>query len=676
MKKMKVGKVVFKNSFTVSELSGRVAGMGIERTTANILVKVTKCTTALKDDDDSFENNAADEDIDRNAGAVKIVKEQMSVVMSCPTITLASVDPYIVYECEDTEVMPSHPSHLILKSLRRPQKASRSFAVLCKQIEKLFKMQTIAVEKKNKITIGSFADLEHLGTVQLIALGHSIMRWSFLPDEAYVLWPMMQFRDLECMGPYLSLKSGKSDQSQASLLYTINTNIFSSPICSAKVKTPHETRWLAYRANLVGSWKWTSMTADASIEWGACGNPWIDVGGGNAMSATLRDSIERSIDACVKLGAVAFIGTPRDFYEFMTERMAQDIGRLVYIVADASEGYYPSFSKDLPIVTMAKATGMIKNADSDFLQQIKDAVGVVLLDMHAMDNGDVRDLLLFFSVAKTSGVLRRLFMVFLCGSYVAPGSMCLLHHLYSLHSPKRTIFFSSTLYDTILASSDDIVALRGKRNLDVLLHVYASYGRMQGMIRKLEADKWNENTDNQVPRLPLILFGSGTSDDVIASLYPADAFLAMKPGCLVYRRRDGAVMQLRFIGLRAYGYVQPLSAFSPEADVNLAHMVRYSTGDSEGVVGYMDDIVDPLRPFRVGSRFVKPFSHVIFINPSEYISSVDISMLQFICYKKLFIMTLGTTACSDEHAKLVDLLSLCVGSDSNNNNDNGRLKPL
>jgi hypothetical protein len=122
--------------------------------------------------------------------------------------------------------------------------------------------------------------------------------------------------------------------------------------------------------------------------------------------------------------------------------------------------------------------------------------------------------------------------------------------------------------------------------------------------------------------------------------------------------------------LQAYLYEQPLSVYSPERDISLAHMVVYTASDDAKPSVLADNIVEPAQPFRVGSRFVQPFSHVIFINPSEYISSVDISILQSIAIYKLAIMTLGTKSYSNDNAKLCELLSLCVGDANNNNNNN------
>jgi len=674
---MQVGKVVYKINFTVRELSGGGGqGMGIERTTATIAVNVTKCTTVLSDDDDdSFENNAADEDIDNGAGAMKVVREKSVVDMECSVNDLATVDPMIIYECHDSERMPERFSDLLVRTLRRqPSATCRSFAVLCKQINELFKVQTVAVGKKSGTAIKSFDDLVHLGTVQLIAIGNIIVRWSFLPEAAYAFWPRVKMCDLEHTGPYPLLPNRLTrTKTLEMVLFAMNSDIFGNPVHSARVFGLHEQRWLVYRESLLKRWEWTAENTDASVDWRYNDNPWVDLGDGRAMSEMLHTTMNELITACDNLAAVSFIGTPRDFYEFVHDNLEGEADRMVYIVADASDEYYPPFRDDLATVTLTMVANAPKEPDSAFVRRVCESAGIVLLDMHAMDNGKVRDLLLLINGWKNERNLPPRFRVFMCGLYVTAGSMSVIHHLYSLHNPRRTISVQDKLYTQIAgessSNSNNNKIMSCGHSVRVCLQIYDSRAVLDGVVRKIESDVQQTRATNQQVLLPLVLFSSASLDSDIEAFYPANDFLALRPGFLAFRRRDGAVVSLLSVGLQVYDYVQPLSSFFPDKDKNLAHMARYSIKGGDRPMGLMEDEIEPLRPFRVGSRFMQPFSHIIFINPSEFISPVDISILQSVSCGKLVILTLGTKPTTVEHANLKELLSLTVIKDSNDDDD-------
>jgi len=537
----------------------------------------------------------------------------------------------------------------------------------------LFHASTVAIGSRPKTHITSFDDLLNLGTVQLIAMGHAIVRWSFLPEESYAFWPKVALRDLEYMGPFPRLPLSGIDRRKkmAAILHGINTTIFGSPLYSARVDSPHEKHWLNYRSDLLRSWKWTAENADTELDWGVCcNNPWIDIGSGKSMSGLLHDCTEQSLVACVKLGAVAFIGTPRDFREFTRDNLSHEANRMIYILANVSIEHFPPFRNDYPNVTLSKAIEMLRDPESDFLQRIKDSAGVAFLDMHAMDNGEVHGILALLATTKAEGSLRRWFKVFLCGLLVTPGSLCLIHHLYSLHNPPRVISKPTTLYEKLITSNSDTLVIKAADTLHVMLNVFKSREIFNGVVQQLEIDRLATNAPGNNSMSPLILFSSASSNEDIESLFPAANFRAVEYGCLLYRRRGGEMVQIRSLMLQAYLYEQPLSVYSPERDISLAHMVVYTASDDAKPSVLADNIVEPAQPFRVGSRFVQPFSHVIFINPSEYISSVDISILQSIAIYKLAIMTLGTKSYSNDNAKLCELLSLCVGDANNNNNNN------
>jgi hypothetical protein len=133
--------------------------------------------------------------------------------------------------------------------------------------------------------------------------------------------------------------------------------------------------------------------------------------------------------------------------------------------------------------------------------------------MHAMDNGEVHGILALLATTKAEGSLRRWFKVFLCGLLVTPGSLCLIHHLYSLHNPPRVISKPTTLYEKLITSNSDTLVIKAADTLHVMLNVFKSREIFNGVVQQLEIDRLATNAPGNNSMSPLILFSSASSNE-------------------------------------------------------------------------------------------------------------------------------------------------------------------